>query len=235
MSNNRRWDVGLATDGDADRIGAMTAEGDFVDPHNIFALSLRHLVEKRGWRGDVVKTVSTTQMVNRLCEKYGLNCYETPVGFNHICDLMLSRDVLIGGEESGGISIRGHIPEGDGILMGLLLLEIIADSGQSLVENLVSLRDEFGHLHYERRDLRVRGRSKTELVQWLKSSAPAEVGGVPLTDINDRDGVKYLFADGGWLLMRPSGTEPVVRVYAEATSPEQVFSLLEVGEAACSS
>ncbi len=123
---NNRWDLGLATDGDADRIGAMTAEGEFVDPHNIFALSLKYLVEKRGLRGDVVKTVSTTQMVNRLCEKYGLECLETPVGFNHISDLMITRDVLIGGEESGGISIKGHIPEGDGILMGLLLLEIIA-------------------------------------------------------------------------------------------------------------
>ncbi len=124
-----RWDVGLATDGDADRIGAMTADGMFVDPHWIFALSLRYLVEKRGWRGDVVKTVSTTQMVDKLCANYGLRVYETPVGFNHICDLMMKNDVLIGGEESGGISIKGHVPEGDGILMGLLLLEIMADFG----------------------------------------------------------------------------------------------------------
>ena len=230
---NNRWDVGLATDGDADRIGAMTAEGEFVDPHCIFALSLRYLVEKRGWRGDVVKTVSTTQMVNRLCEKYGLDCFETPVGFNHIGDLMMTRDVLIGGEESGGISIKGHIPEGDGILMSLLLLEIVAESGQSLADNLKSLREELGHLHYERRDFQVEGRSKAELVEMLKSSAPDEVEGVPLQDIDDRDGVKYLFADGSWVLMRPSGTEPVIRVYAEAPSLEQVSALLDAGQRAC--
>jgi phosphomannomutase len=230
---NNRWDVGLAMDGDADRVGAMTAEGEFVDPHRIFALSLRYLVEKRGWRGDVVKTVSTTQMVNRLCEKYGLDCFETPVGFNHIGDLMMTRDVLIGGEESGGISIKGHIPEGDGVLMSLLLLEIVAGSGQSLADNLKSLREEFGHLHYERRDFQVKGRSKTELVEMLKSSAPNEVEGVSLKDIDDRDGVKYLFADGSWVLMRPSGTEPVIRVYAEAPSQEQVSALLDAGQRAC--
>jgi phosphomannomutase len=228
-----RWDLGLATDGDADRIGAMTPGGDFVDPHSIFALSLRYLVEERGWRGDVVKTVSTTQMVNRLCEQYRLDCFETPVGFNHICDLMLSRDVLIGGEESGGISIKGHIPEGDGILMGLLLLEMIAQSGQSLTDNLRSLYEQFGRLYYERRDFQVEGCSKEELVAILKSSAPDEVDGVSLNAINDLDGVKYLFADGAWVLMRPSGTEPVLRVYAEALSREQVGALLELGQRVC--
>ena len=123
---------GLATDGDADRTGAMDERGNFVDPHKIMALSLRYLVEKRGWKGPVVRTVSTTRMIDRLCERYGLPVYETPVGFNHIADYMLKEDVLIGGEESGGISFRGHIPEGDGILMGLLLLEIVATSGRLL-------------------------------------------------------------------------------------------------------
>lgn len=230
---NNRWDVGLATDGDADRIGAMTAEGEFVDPHAIISLSLRYLVEKRGWQGDVVKTVSTTQMVNRICAKYGAQCFETPVGFNHISDLMMTRDVLIGGEESGGISIKGHIPEGDGILMGLLLLEIVAESGRSLTENLRSLRDEFGHLHYERRDFPVEKLSKSELIAALRAAAPDEVNGVALTELNDLDGIKYLFEDGGWVLMRPSGTEPVVRVYAEAPSQEQVRALLEMGQRAC--
>jgi len=230
---NNRWDLGLATDGDADRIGAMTAEGEFVDPHNIFALCLKYLVEKRNLRGDVVKTVSTTQMVNRLCDKYGLECLETPVGFNHIGDLMLTRDVLIGGEESGGISIKGHIPEGDGILTGLLLLEIVAESGESLASNLNSLREEFGRLYYERRDFPIEGYNKAEMVDRLKSCAPREAGGVPLREVSDRDGVKYLFANGAWVLMRPSGTEPVLRVYAEAPDQSQVKALLEVGQKAC--
>ena len=119
---------GLATDGDADRIGAMDERGNFVDPHKIMALSLKYLVEKRNMRGSVVRTVSTTRMIDRLAKKYGLNVYETPVGFNHIADYMMREDILIGGEESGGISFKGHLPEGDGIIMGLLLLEIVADS-----------------------------------------------------------------------------------------------------------
>ena len=126
--------LGLATDGDGDRLGAMDALGNFVDPHHIFALALQYLVEKRGWSGTVVRSVSTTRMVDRLASRYGLPLVETPVGFNYISDLMLQEPVLIGGEESGGISIQGHIPEGDGILMGLLLTEIIASSGRSLDE-----------------------------------------------------------------------------------------------------
>jgi phosphomannomutase len=230
---NNRWDIGLATDGDADRIGAMTAEGEFVDPHHIFALSLRYLVEKRKLRGDVVKTVSTTQMINRLCDRYGLECLETPVGFNHIGDLMLTRDVLIGGEESGGISIKGHIPEGDGILMGLLLLEIVAESGESLTDNLNSLHEELGRLYYERRDFPVQGYNKAEMVEKLRSCAPDQVAGIPLREVHDRDGVKYLFADGAWVLMRPSGTEPVLRVYAEAPDQAQLKALLELGQNVC--
>jgi len=125
---------GLATDGDADRIGAMDERCNFVDPHKIMALSLRYLVEKRGWRGSVVRTVSTTRMIDRLAERYGLTVHETPVGFNHIADYMMKEDVLIGGEESGGISFKGHIPEGDGILMGLLLVEMVASSHTTLYD-----------------------------------------------------------------------------------------------------
>src|SRR3972149_4303151 len=125
---------GVVTDGDADRIGAMDERGNFVDPHKIMALSLKYLVEKRGWTGAVVRTVSTTRMIDRLAKRYGLNLYETPVGLNHIADYMMTQDVLIGGEGSGGISFKGHIPEGDGPIMGLLLVEMIAESGKTLVE-----------------------------------------------------------------------------------------------------
>jgi phosphomannomutase len=224
-------DFGLATDGDADRTGAMDERGNFVDPHKIMALSLRYLVEKRGWKGPVVRTVSTTRMIDRLCEHYGLPVYETPVGFNHIADYMLKEDVLIGGEESGGISFRGHIPEGDGILMGLLLLEIVATSGRSLNELVEGLLQEVGPAFYKRVDLRLSHPiAKDRMSRYLIECAPAEIGGAKVGDINQIDGVKYLIADGSWLLIRPSGTEPVLRVYAEGRTPEMVQALISYGE-----
>jgi len=221
----------LVTDGDADRTGAMDGRGQFVDPHKIMALALKYLVEKRGWRGAVVKTVSTTRMVNRLAERYGLPCYETPVGFNHIADYMLAQEVLIGGEESGGISIRGHIPEGDGILMGLLLLEIVAASRAPLEELVEDLLAEVGPAHYARKDLRlVHPVAKAEMTRRLSESAPQDIAGQAIVKVESMDGVKYVLADDSWLLIRPSGTEPVLRVYAEGRAPEIVKALLEFGE-----
>ena len=224
-------DVGLATDGDADRIGAMDALGNFVDPHHIFALALRYLVERRGWSGLVVKTVSTTMMVDRLAAKYGLQLIETPVGFNHIADHMLEDDVLIGGEESGGLSIKGHIPEGDGILMGLLLLEIMADAGLPLHKLVAEVQEVAGPARYERTDLRLRHPvAKAEVVERLTSNAPSSIGGVGVREIDTLDGVKYRLQDDSWLLIRPSGTEPVLRVYAEAPSDDGLRALLGYGE-----
>ncbi len=223
--------LGLATDGDADRIGAMDGRGQFVDPHRIMALALKYLFEKRGFRGKVVKTVSTTQMINRLAEKYGLEVIETPVGFNYIAEWMLQDDVLIGGEESGGISFKGHIPEGDGILMGLLLTELVAESGVPLDEMVADLLAEVGPVHYKRVDLRLaRPIVKDQMVKQLAEDAPSSIGGVEISTINTMDGMKYLLADDSWLLIRPSGTEPVLRVYAEARDLEQVSRLLEFGQ-----
>ncbi|HET6444939.1 MAG TPA: phosphoglucomutase/phosphomannomutase family protein [candidate division Zixibacteria bacterium] len=225
------WDVGLATDGDADRIGAVDNQGEFVDPHRIFALVLRYLLEKRGWRGRVVRSVSTTRMIDRLAAKYDLTLVETPVGFNHIADEMLVGDVLMGGEESGGISIKGHIPEGDGILMGLLLLEVMADAGVPLHEIIADLLSDVGPAFYSRKDLRLsRPVSKTDMVQMLVNDSPSKIDGVEVEDIQTTDGVKYYLADGSWLLIRPSGTEPVLRVYAEALEEDRVKCLLEFGE-----
>jgi len=226
---DNRCSVGLATDGDADRIGAVDAAGRFVDPHCIFALALRHLAEQRGLRGAVVKTVSTTRMVDLLAARYGLEVYETPVGFNHICDLMLSNDVLIGGEESGGITVKGHIPEGDGILMGLLLLEIMATYDQPLHVIISELMDDIGHFCYGRNDLETRPFSKQELVKRLTAETPSRVCGLMVEGVNTSDGVKYLLEGENWLLIRPSGTEPVLRIYAEARSREMVKQLLEAG------
>lgn len=222
---------GLATDGDADRIGAMDERGNFVDPHKIMALAVRYLVEKRGMRGAVVRTVSTTRMLDRLAQRYGVPIYETPVGFNHIADYMMKEDILIGGEESGGISFKGHIPEGDGILMGLLLIEIVASSGASLYELVQNLLDEVGPAFYERRDLRLAAPvSKSKIVTYLTEKAPAAIGGEQVEKVSSLDGVKYILSDDSWLLIRPSGTEPILRVYAEGRSSNMVKALLSYGE-----
>lgn len=222
---------GLATDGDADRIGAMDERGNFVDPHKIMALALRYLVEKRGWKGSVVRTVSTTRMIDRLAERYGLTVHETPVGFNHIADYMLKEDVLIGGEESGGISFKGHIPEGDGIVMGLLILEMVADAQKSLYELVEDLLADVGPAFYERKDMRLKYPvAKEKMAQKLEAEAPIEIGEVKVKETCSFDGVKYLLEDDSWLLIRPSGTEPVLRVYAEGRSQEMVKALLGYGE-----
>ncbi|MEK6222974.1 MAG: phosphoglucomutase/phosphomannomutase family protein, partial [Chloroflexota bacterium] len=195
------------------------------------ALALRHLVEKRKMKGSVVRTVSTTRMIDRLAEKYGLEVHETPVGFNYIADLMLKDDVLIGGEESGGISIKGNIPEGDGVLMGLLLLEIVASSGGSLYELVQDLLKEVGPAHYARTDLRLkRPLNKANVAKRLVEDAPASIGGESVEDVMTTDGTKYILNDDSWLLIRASGTEPVLRVYAEGRSPEMVEALLGYGE-----
>lgn len=222
--------LGLATDGDADRIGAMDGRGKFVDPHKIMALALKYLVEERGLRGKVIKTVSTTQMINRLADKYHLEVLETPVGFNYIADWMIKDNVLIGGEESGGISIHGHIPEGDGILMGLLLTEMVSHMRAPLEDLVEALLDEVGPSEYTRLDLRLpRPVAKSEMVARLENEAPDAIHGNRIVQINAVDGVKYSFEDDSWLLIRPSGTEPVLRVYAEARDSKTVDALLAFG------
>ena len=224
--------LGLATDGDADRIGAMDGRGQFVDPHRILALALKYLVEKRGWRGKVVKTISTTQMVNRLAARYGLEVIETPVGFSHIADWMLRDHVLIGGEESGGMSFQGHIPEGDGVLMGLLLVEMVATTGAPLEDLVAQLLAEVGPSHYARLDLRLSAPvAKERMVARLTDEAPTQIAGTSLASVSTLDGVKYLLEDESWLLIRPSGTEPVLRVYAEAREARMVEELLAHGQA----
>jgi phosphomannomutase len=222
---------GLATDGDADRIGAMDERGNFVDPHKIMALALCHLVEKRGWSGSVVRTVSTTRMIDRLAKRYNLPVYETPVGFNYIADYMLKEDVLIGGEESGGISIKGHIPEGDGILTGLLLIEIVATSGGSMYDLVENLLKEVGPVFYKRNDLRLSHPiAKDRMTRYMLDNAPARIANEKVDKVSSVDGVKYILADDSWLLIRPSGTEPVLRVYAEGSSQDVVEELIGYGE-----
>ncbi|MEW6189205.1 MAG: phosphoglucomutase/phosphomannomutase family protein [Actinomycetota bacterium] len=233
----RGFDVGLAMDGDADRTGAIDPSGAFIDSHQIFALLLEHLVNQRKWRGEVVKTVSTTQMIDILSQRYNLPLHVTPIGFKYICEHILTRDVLIGGEESGGIGIKNHIPERDGILIGLLLVEIMITHGKTLKELVDDLMKRIGYFYYDRVDLPV-GRHgvettptvKESLLGFLKTFNPSELAGVKVVTIDNMDGYKFLLADKSWLMIRPSGTEAVVRIYAEASSPQRVSTLLKVGQ-----
>jgi alpha-D-glucose phosphate-specific phosphoglucomutase len=224
-----RYDIGLATDGDADRLGAVDAGARFVDPHRIFSLILHHLIEERGGTGAVVKTVSTTQLLNRLTRHYSLPLHETPVGFNHICAWLLKEDVLMAGEESGGMTIKGHIPDGDGILMGLLLLEVVATRRVPLSDVIQQLMQEFGEFHYGRDDVQAKGFDKKVLTERLTREAPDRILSHQVAAVNSRDGVKYILDDDSWILIRPSGTEPVLRIYAEARTRQEVPELLAAG------
>jgi phosphomannomutase len=218
------FDIGIATDGDADRIGAVDEHGIFVDSHRIFAVLLKYLVEEKKLSGEVVKSFSVSQMINKQCEKYGLTLHETPIGFKYICRMMTERDVLIGGEESGGLGVKGHIPERDGIFLGLLLCEVMAVRGKPLSGLVQELMDEFGYHEFRRIDLHVTEREKATIMKRFERGVK-EIAGYTVADRKDTDGYKY-FVDGGWVLVRASGTEPLIRFYAEAESREKVDALL---------
>ncbi len=222
-------DVGICLDGDADRLGACDSRGNFVDCHRIFSILLRHLVEERGWTGGVVRTVSTTRMLDKLTGKYGLPLTETPIGFKYICEKMLTDDVLIGGEESGGIGVKNHLPERDGVLMGMLLLEAMAARGKRLEELIADIFAEVGVHEYTRADLHPPQEKMHLIIPALQSFKGSEFAGAPLAGIVRKDGTRLDFTDGSWLLLRPSGTEPVVRVYAEASTQDRARELVACG------
>lgn len=223
--------VGLAFDGDADRLGAVEEEGRFVTPHHIFALLLKHLKEHRGLSGTVVKTFSVTRMVDRLASHYGLPLRETPIGFKYIAEVMLKEQILIGGEESGGIGIIDHIPERDAFLAALLLLQLLAVTGKPLGRLIQELEEELGPHRYHRLDLHIEQGLIRERLNALKKAPPERVSIFRLEEVRTLDGVKLLFEGGAWLLLRPSGTEPVIRLYAEAQREEEVQDLLQWGKA----
>ena len=218
--------IGLATDGDGDRIGAIDADGRYITPYQILCLLLKYLVEKRGLRGIVVQTLTMSELVKRLCEKYGLQTRQTPVGFKYVAELMLKEDVLIGGEESGGLSVKGYIPERDGILLGFLLIETAASYGKTLGQLLDEMSAELGSFFYDRRDLHLDMARKERLMGALESAPPTAIGGKPVLAVTVGDGTKLEFADG-WVIFRGSGTEPIVRVYCEAQSSEAVQQILK--------
>ncbi len=211
--------VALATDGDGDRIGALDEKGRFINAHQIMALLIKYLVEKRGWSGGVVQTLTVTELIRRVAGKYGLKLYETPVGFKYVAQLMMSEDILIGGEEAGGIGIKGYIPERDGILLGFLLIEVVAAYGKPLGMLLGELMAEVGRYYYDRTDLHLTVVQKERLVTALRTTPPAELAGLEVLAVQETDGWK-LSLPGGWVIFRASGTEPIVRIYSEMNDPD---------------
>lgn len=229
--SRERADIGIALDGDADRVGAVDENGNFVDSHRIFAITLYHLVHHRGWRGRVIKTISTTNMIDALCKRFGLPLTVTPIGFKYICENMLQGDVLIGGEESGGIGIKHHIPERDGVLMGLMLLEAMTLESKKLSELVQEIFEMVGEHHYDRLDIHLKREEMPAARERVAQTEVTSIAGIPVSGIDRMDGTKLLLEGGAWLLLRASGTEPVVRVYAEASTPEMVERILRAGEA----
>ncbi len=222
--------VGLATDGDADRVGAVNECGETMSMHDVVPIILLHLVRNRKMTGGVVRTFSQSVLLKRIAAAHNLKLYETAIGFKYIADLMLKDDILIGAEESGGIGVKGHIPERDGILNSLLFLEAIISTEKAPSEMLRELHREFGEFHFRRRDLRVELSVGQQLIERLSQATPSEVAGYRVIGVETTDGTKLLFDDESWLLFRQSGTEPMLRIYAEAQSVAQSEALLAAGE-----
>ena len=222
-------DLGVATDGDADRLGIVDNEGRYLTPHQVFSLLLLYLVEEKNLRGGIVKTVSLGYQPERIAREFNLFLDEVPVGFKYVCDKMQEKDILFGGEESGGYGFRGYLMERDGILSGLLFVEMITRIGSPLSAILKQMEDRFGASFFKRIDFAHPAMNKPEMIKKLSSSLALTLGGRPIRRIKTIDGVKFVMKDDSWLLIRPSGTEPKVRVYAEASSHHQLDRLIQEG------
>lgn len=219
--------VGLANDGDADRFGIVDEKGKFLNANQVLSLVFNYLVSDRGYKGAVVRSVATTHLVDRIAGRYKIKVYETPVGFKHIAKLMMKEDILVGGEESGGLSIKGHIPEKDGILANLLIVDMIARRGKPLSEIWQDLVAAFGEMHTERVDLTLPERDKNKFMEKLIKETPEEMAGATVKHINKIDGIKLILGDGSWVLARPSGTEPLLRIYAESDKKQKVTAIVD--------
>jgi len=214
-----KYDAGLAADGDGDRIGAIDRYGTFINPHQIFALMVWHLIGTRNLPGDIAKTFSVTKLIDKLAAKYGRKLYEVPIGFKYICELMLERNILIGGEESGGIGTSLYLPERDAIVSALLLAELMAWHGKSLGELINALHAEFGEHHYGRVDLDLKPGQKERAVAYFSQEKLPKLGSWQITRREDMDGIKIYLDGFGWALVRPSGTENLLRLYSETNDP----------------
>ena len=219
--------VGLANDGDADRFGVVDEKGNFLSANQIIALVFDYLVAQKGFKGSVVRSVGTTHLIDRIAARSKIKVFETPVGFKHIAKLMMEENIIIGGEESGGLSIKGHIPEKDGILANLLIVEMIAKYGRPLSVIWQELVARVGDVCNERLNLELTQQGKEEFMRKLREETPKELAGLKVKDVNKTDGVKLILSDGSWVLARPSGTEPLVRIYAESDKKEKTALIFE--------
>jgi alpha-D-glucose phosphate-specific phosphoglucomutase len=226
----RKADAGLATDGDADRIGIIDEKGRFLIQHQVFALLCLYLLEVRGQRGPMVRTLTSTMMLSRLGKLFDVPVYETPVGFKYVAPLMMKKNAIIGGEESGGYGFRGHVPERDAILAGLYFLDFMAETKKTPAQLVDYLYSKVGPHYYDRRDFHISVPKRQAIVHRLSSVHPATIAGSRVTKIDTTEGFRFFLGGESWLLIRFSGTEPLVRIYAEAGSMEKARELLDEGE-----
>lgn len=225
------YDIGLVTDGDADRVGAFAPGGRFITPGEIMALLALHFLENRRWRGALVKNIAGPMLLNKIARHYNLKLFETPVGFKHIAKLMQRENVLVGGEESGGIGIKNYIPERDGILTGLLLVEMMEQEKKPILKIIADMEKRFGKFRYHRQDIEIPIKTRKLVVKRLFSKLQGKeakkIFRKKISNIKTYDGLKFIFEDESWLLIRPSGTEPILRVYSEAHSERRARELIE--------
>ena len=226
----QKADVGLATDGDADRIGIIDEKGQFLTQHQVFALLCLYLLEVRGERGAMVRTLTSTMMISRLGKLFDVAVYETPVGFKYVAPLMIEKNAIIGGEESGGYGFRGHVPERDAMLAGLYLLDFMVKTGKTPSQLLDYLYSKVGPHYYDRRDFHISAAKRQTILHRLSSSSPDTIAGLKVTKVDTTGGFRFFLGDESWLLIRFSGTEPLVRIYAEAESLERAGELLDEGK-----
>jgi phosphomannomutase len=233
------YDAGFAADGDGDRIGAMDRDGTFITPHQVFSILFWHLAGTRQLSGDLAKTFSTTKLLDKIAARFGRRVHETPVGFKYICELMLEREILLGGEESGGIATKLYLPERDATVVALLLAEVMAWHGKSLGELVAHLHAEFGEHHYGRVDLELRSGQKERAIEYFAAPALKRLLDWPIVGREDMDGIKVYLGDGsenkpgnagsniGWLMLRASGTEHMLRIYSETSRAHNTQKLLQ--------
>ncbi len=225
-------DLAVACDGDADRLGVLDRRGQFVSPHRVLALLLLHAFRQRGLQGGIAKTFSTSLLIDRVASRLGAPLYETPIGFKYVAELMNRGEAAAGGEESGGYAFGFHLPERDGVFNALLLIESLAISGRDLDAALADLAKDFGQFAYDRRDVYLPVPVIHDFLADAKAHSPASIAGNRVTDVRDKDGVKYLFGERGWLLHRLSGTEPMIRLYCEHEGDKEAVERILDGAAA---
>jgi len=227
VANTPEIKIGLATDGDADRIGLYDEDGNFVDAHHIILLLIHYLHKYKGMTGKVAVAFSVTDRVKRMCEAYGLPIEVTAIGFKYISEIMTKEDILVGGEESGGIAVKGHIPERDGIYDGLALYQFMNETGKTLKQLCEEVYEVVGRFVYERNDLTLENEKKEAIIKTAAENGYSQFGKYTFNRIETIDGIKYHLDNGGWIMLRASGTEPLLRVYAEGNSKEETLDILE--------